>query len=39
MNVTRKALWALFTVAAWIPALGQQPGEIVEIHVNRIKPA
>ena len=38
MRVTRIAVGALFTLAALIPVLGQQPGEIAEIHVNRIKP-
>ena len=38
MRVARIAFGALFMLAALIPVLGQQPGEIAEIHINRIKP-
>ncbi len=38
MRGTRAALGALFILAALIPAPAQQPGEIAEIHSNRVKP-
>ena len=38
MQMNRAAAWALVAFAGLIPAFAQQPGEIVEIHVNRVKP-
>lgn len=38
MRIASVMLGGLFAVAGWIPALAQQPGDIVEIHVNRVKP-
>ena len=38
MQITRATLRVLFAIAGLIPALAQQPGEIVEIHINRVKP-
>jgi len=38
MQITRATLRVLFAFAGLIPALAQQPAEIVEIHINRVKP-
>jgi hypothetical protein len=38
MQITRATLHVLFAFGGLIPALAQQPGEIVEIHINRVKP-
>lgn len=38
MHITRATLRVLFAFAGLLPALAQQPGEIVEIHINRVKP-
>jgi hypothetical protein len=38
MRASRAVLGTLFTLAAAIPALAQQPGKVAEIHFNHIKP-
>jgi len=38
MQITRAAFRVLVAFAGLTPALAQQPSEIVEIHVNRVKP-
>jgi len=38
MRASRAVLGTLFTLAAAIPALAQQPGKVAEIHFNQIKP-
>lgn len=38
MQITRATLRVLFALAGLIPALAQQPAEIVEIHINRVRP-
>jgi hypothetical protein len=38
MRIARAAFSALLAFTGFIPALAQQPGDIVEIHINRVKP-
>ncbi len=38
MRAPRAVLGTLLTLVAVTPALAQQPGKLVEIHINRIKP-
>src|SRR5262249_918717 len=38
IRATRAALGTLLPLVAVIPALAQQPGRLVEIHINRVKP-
>jgi len=38
MRAIRAALETLLTLVAVTPALAQQPGRLVEIHINRVKP-
>ena len=38
MRATRAVLGTLLTLVAVTPALAQQPGKLVEIHINRVKP-
>lgn len=38
MRATRAALGTLLALIAVTPALAQQPGRLVEIHINRVKP-
>ena len=38
MHIERAVFRALFVFVGLIPVAAQQPGEIVEIHINRVKP-